>query len=82
MSEMELHQAIKALIAQVIEIDEFADDANFVGELGVDSVMALEMVARLERRYRIRIPEERFAQMTSLNEVVSIVASLLQLVNN
>ncbi len=82
MSELELHNEVKELIAEVIEVDDFDDNSNFVNELGVDSVMALEMVARLEKRYRIRIPEERFAQMTSLNEVVSIDAGELQLVYN
>lgn len=82
MSELELHSEVKELIAEVIEIDDFNDDSNFVNELGVDSVIALEMVARLEKRYRIRIPEERFAEMITLNDVVRIVSSALQLVNN
>lgn len=78
MNETELRGELKGLIAEVIEVEEFADDENFVTELAVDSVMALEMVARIEKRYRIRIPEEQFAQMKTLNEVVRIVEGLLQ----
>lgn len=78
MNETELRGDLRGLIAEVIEVEEFADDENFVTELAVDSVMALEMVARIEKRYRIRIPEEQFAQMKTLNEVVRIVEGLLQ----
>ena len=82
MSEMELHRELKALVAEIIEIDDFNDDDNFVTELGVDSMLALEIVARIERRYRIRVPEEYFARMTSLNEVVNMVAEIMQPVNS
>jgi len=82
MSEMELHQELKVLIAEIIEIDDFNDDDNFVTQLAVDSVMALEMVARIEKRYRLRIPEDCFAQMKSLNEVTRIVTEILQPVNS
>jgi acyl carrier protein len=82
MSDMKLHQELKGLIAEIIEIDDFNDDDNFVTQLAVDSVMALEMVARIEKRYRIRIPEEQFAQMKTLNEVEKIVTGILQPVNS
>ena len=47
-----------------------------------DSMLALEIVARIEKRYRIRIPEESFSRLTSLNEVVNMVAEIMQPVNS
>lgn len=82
MSEIQLRRELKALIAEIIEIDDFNDDDNFVTELGVDSMLALEIVARIEKRYRIRIPEESFSRLTSLNEVVNMVAEIMQPVNS
>src|SRR5581483_9192523 len=82
MSELEMRHELKTLIEEVMELDNFGDDDNFVTELGMDSVMALEMVARIEKRYRIRIPEERFTQMKTLNDVVRIVAEILPLVKS
>ncbi|HEY5003512.1 MAG TPA: acyl carrier protein, partial [Ktedonobacteraceae bacterium] len=63
MSKSELHDELKTLVADIIEIDEFGDDDNFVTQLGVDSVMALEIMARIEKNYHIRVPEDFFAQM-------------------
>lgn len=80
MSEQILRQELKQLIANVIETDEFNDTDSFVEQLGVDSVMVLEMVARIEKRYRIRIPEESFSQLQNLNAVVQIVAEIMQVV--
>ncbi len=82
MSRAELHNELKTIIAEIIETDDFQDDDNFVTELGVDSMLALEIVARIEKRYRVRIPEERFAQMQTLNAVVDIVQESRQQVVN
>ncbi len=82
MSETQLHRELKTLVGEIIELDEFNDDDDFVTQLGVDSMLALEIVARIERRYRIRLPEESFAQMKTLNAVVGLVADILQPVNS
>ncbi len=82
MSQTELHQELKTIVAEIVELDDFGDNDNFVTQLAVDSVMALEMVARIEKRYRIRIPEEQFSQMKTLNGVVTIVNDILQPVNS
>jgi acyl carrier protein len=73
---------LKALIAAIIEVDDFNDDDDFVTQLNVDSMLALEIVARIEKRYRIRIPEEGFAQMKTLNAVVLLVTEIMQPVNS
>jgi acyl carrier protein len=82
MSKSELHDELKTLVADIIEIDEFGDDDNFVTQLGVDSVMALEIMARIEKNYHIRVPEDFFAQMKTLNEVVRITTEIMQPVNS
>jgi acyl carrier protein len=78
MSDVKLQSELKAIIANIIEIDDFNDDDNFATELGVDSMLALEIVARIEKRYRIRIPEEQFAQLQTLSETTRIVAEIRQ----
>ena len=78
MIDEKLQDELKAIIAKIIEIDDFNDDDNFATELGVDSMLALEIVARIEKRYRIRIPEEQFAQLQTLSETTRIVAEIRQ----
>lgn len=82
MDDQELRSELKGIIAEIIEEDTFNDDDNFVTNLGVDSMLALEIVARIEKHYRVRVPEERFAEMQTLNSVVNLISSLLQPVNS
>jgi acyl carrier protein len=82
MIDVKLQDELKTIIAKIIEIDDFNDDDNFATELGVDSMLALEIVARIEKRYRIRIPEEQFAQLQTLSETTRIVSEIRQPVNS
>lgn len=78
MNEFELRSQLKPLIAEMIEVDDFGDDENFVTSLGVDSMMALEMVARIEKQYRIRISEQYFPEMKTLNDITRIIMEVMQ----
>ncbi|UFJ42565.1 acyl carrier protein [Brevibacillus humidisoli] len=78
MNEQELRSQLKSIVAEIIEVDDFGDDENFVTDLGVDSMMALEIVARIEKTYRIRIPEEYLPEVKSLNDVTRIVTQVMQ----
>ncbi len=70
----DLENEIRAMIAEIIEKDtsEITPEAKFFEELGVDSMMALEMMAAIEKRYKIKIPEDRLPQFTNLKETVRI----------
>ena len=78
----DLENDIRNLIAEIIEKDpsEITLDAKFVEELGVDSMMELEIMAGLEKKYRIAIPEEKLAQITTLRETVNIAKEFLEAV--
>jgi len=49
-----------------------------VEDLGFDSMMALEIFAKLEKQYKIRIPEEELTKLTNLNETVELVARFMR----
>ncbi len=70
-----LENELRALIAEIVEIepDKITPEANFVEDLGMDSMMALEILASIEKRYKLRIPEENLTKVTSLNKTVEIV---------
>ncbi len=73
-------EEIKILIAKIIEVEptQIQSDANFVEDLGADSMMALEIMATLEKKYKITIPEEDLPKMTNLKQVVKLVTRLLK----
>lgn len=69
---------IRTIIAEILEIDEdkITPDANFLEELGMDSMMALEILASVEKKYKIKIPEEYLAKITTLKSTVEIAEKL------
>ncbi|MFZ2602942.1 MAG: acyl carrier protein [Candidatus Omnitrophota bacterium] len=74
-----LETEIRGLIAEIIEKDpaEILPDAKFFEDLGVDSMMALEIMAAIEKKYRITIPEEKLQQLTTLKETISVAKEYL-----
>jgi acyl carrier protein len=75
----DLENDIKGMIATIIEKDpsEVTPDAKFFEDLGVDSMMALEIMAGIEKKYKIAIPEEKLTQLTTLRETVAVAKEYL-----
>ena len=74
-------QEIKVLIADVIEenAETLNNDALFVNDLGVDSLKALEVLAALEKKFRISIPEERLVDITNVTNAIKVVREFVAL---
>ena len=70
---------IRELVAEILETEpgEIDTNAHFVKDLGMDSMMALEILAGIEKKYRIVIPEETLPKFTDLNATVNIVKNIL-----
>lgn len=69
---------IRAIIAEIIEKDpqEVTMDAHLVNDLGADSMMALEILASLEKKYRVVVPEDELPKLTSLRTIMELVEDL------
>lgn len=74
--EEELREALRAIVSEIAEVDEVPDDTSFK-ELGIDSMMAIEIVAEIERRYKLKVPEEELQKIRDLNSVVALVSTKL-----
>lgn len=75
----DLEGEIKSIIAEIIEKDpsEVTPEAKFFEDLGVDSMMALEILAAIEKKYKITIPEEKLMQLTTLNQTIAVAKEYL-----
>lgn len=75
-----IENEIRKLIAEILEVEpeEIDPDAQFVKDLGMDSMMALEILAGIEKMYKIVIPEDMLPKFTSLKETVRIVFRILK----
>jgi acyl carrier protein len=75
----DLENEIRAIIAQIVEKEagEVTLDAKFFEDLGMDSMMALEIMAAIEKKYKISIPEEKLTQLTTLRQTVAVAQEYL-----
>lgn len=73
-------ERLRAIVAEVLDLepDDITDDANFIDDLGVDSLMALEIVVVLEKRFGVRFAETELRQVTSLGQAYDLVAAKLR----
>ncbi|QKV79982.1 holo-ACP synthase [Amycolatopsis sp. Hca4] len=67
---------LAALAADLFSVPatEVATATSFAGDLGVTSVVVIELLARIEHRYGIRIPEAGIYRMTDLPRTYGVVA--------
>ncbi len=74
-----LGKEIRAIIAEIIEVDpkEITLEARFVEDLGMDSMMALEILAAVEKKYKIQVPEEKLNRIKSLKEIIKLTEEYL-----
>ncbi len=72
-----IRDAVLEIVSTVIErpAKDIPPDAHLVKDVGADSMMALEILAALEKKYRIVIPEEKLQEMTTLNKIIALVES-------
>ncbi len=72
MSDQDLREKLRAIIAEVSEVDEIPDQTPFK-DLGIDSMMAIEIVAEVERTYKLSIAEDRLRELTHFDAVYALV---------
>ncbi|MEV7791251.1 acyl carrier protein [Streptomyces sp. NPDC087512] len=66
---------LRNLLAETIDADvtDVGDDTDFVQSLGVDSLMALEVVVVLERTYGIKFAEAEMSTVRTLDSAYDVV---------
>ncbi len=74
-----IEKDLRAMVAEIIEVEpqSINGEANFVKDLGMDSMMALEILAGIEKKYRIVVPEDTLPKFTSLDQTVQIVHEII-----
>jgi acyl carrier protein len=71
-----LKEELRELIAEIAEKDEIPDDIAFK-DLGIDSMMGVEIVAAIERKYQVKIEDAELAEITTLNSSMALVTKKL-----
>jgi acyl carrier protein len=71
-----LKDELRQIIIEVTEVDDIPEDTPFA-DLGIDSMMAIEIVADVEKNYDITISEDELPELTNLNAVYEKVKQKL-----
>ncbi len=63
------------IVADVLEVEpeELTDTGDFVEDYEADSLRAIEILARIEKRFRVEIPQSELAAMRTLEGVREVV---------
>ncbi len=75
-SKNTLKEELRALIAEIAEVDSIPDEAEFKN-LGIDSMMGVEIVAAIERQYKVKFSDAELSQVTTLNRSYDLVLGKL-----
>lgn len=75
MDTVEIRNKIKQAIANVSEIDpeDIEDSAAFVDDLGLDSLVLLEISVDIEMQFGLEVPEEELKQLHTVQDAVEFV---------
>jgi acyl carrier protein len=70
------YEELREIVAEVLELepDELTAEGEFVEEYGADSLRAIEILARIEKRYDVEIPQSELPKMQNLQAVYEMVA--------
>ena len=70
----DIEKEIKALVSKVVKIpeDKIDPNADLFKDLGVDSLLGVEIFASLDKKYHIDIPEQQLIKIKSLNDIIAI----------
>jgi len=66
-------------IAEDMDIDPetITDDALFITDMGLDSMALLEVLATMEKKFGVSIPESEFPNITSITKCAETVEKYL-----
>ena len=79
MGEKEILEKVKKVVSQVIKVNEseITDNANFVFDLGADSMQSVQLVAAFEEEFNIEMDEDKALEIQNIDEAVVFISKYL-----
>lgn len=80
MSTNEVQSRVKKVIGKVLKINaaDIADDANFIFDLGADSMQSMELVAAFEEEFNIEMDEDKALNVQTVSAAADFIAAYLK----
>jgi len=79
MDQNEVQTRVKKVIAKVLKVSEenISDDANFIFDLGADSLQSVELVAAFEEEFEIEMAEDKALEVQTVSDAVKFISQYL-----
>jgi acyl carrier protein len=79
MEKQEVQSRVKQVVSRVLKMDEseIADEANFIFDLGADSMQSLELVAGFEEEFDIEMDQDKALEIQSIDGAVEFIEGYL-----
>jgi acyl carrier protein len=79
MQQSEIQERVKKVVAEVLEMDfsEISDDANFIFDLGADSMQSVQLVAAFEEEFGIEMDEDKALEIQNITDAVVFISGYL-----
>lgn len=70
---------VRKVIAEQLGIreEEIANDANFINDLGADSLDIVELIMALEEEYDVEIPDDEAEKILTVQHAIDFVTAKL-----
>ncbi|MBI3184402.1 MAG: acyl carrier protein [Myxococcales bacterium] len=74
MDTNEVTNTLRKIIAEAAEIEPEAVtmDAHFIKELDLDSMLLLEIAAKVEKTFKVKLEERDLKELTSLRQSITV----------
>ncbi|MBT3386111.1 MAG: acyl carrier protein [Prolixibacteraceae bacterium] len=75
----QVKQKTKKVVANVLKMDEseITDDANFIFDLGADSMQSMLLIAAFEEEFDIEMDVEKAQEVQSIGGAVEFISGYL-----
>ena len=80
MDRSEVEARVRKVIAQVLKIDEseVGADANFIFDLGADSVQSVLLVAAFEEEFDVELEEDEALSVQTVSDAVDFIQRTIE----
>ena len=79
MEKSEILVRVKDVVSNVLSLDnaEVTDEANFVFDLGADSLQSVELVAGFEEEFDIEMDQDKALEIQNIDDAVNFISEYL-----
>ena len=79
MEKNEILTRVKDVVSNVLKVEnsEITDDANFIFDLGADSMQSVELVAGFEEAFDIELDQDKALEVQSIEDAVNFIAEYI-----